>query len=226
MSRILALARSPREGAASVVREGQLAGAVLLVAAATVLSVLQTLRFASEVSVQDVMFGPQRSPAVTALLETLGKEMTSVVLYLVESSWNALLVVSALAPILVWLLGATAIHASARLAGNARPFLPMLVLVGYATALTRPVADLAALVLGPRGPGGGIAQLAGTAAILWLGVLAFYGIRAHYGVPDGRALSILLVAIVFFYLAPLTLILVALIAILVAAVVLEYVPAR
>lgn len=226
MTGILALARSPREGAAIVLRDGRLAGAVLLVAAATVLSVLHTLRFASEVSVQDVMFGPQRSPAVTALLETLGKEMTSVVLYLVESSWNALLVVSALAPVLVWLLGATAIHASGRLAGNARPFLPMLVLFGHATGLTRPVADLAALVFGPRGAGGGIAQLAGTAAIVWLGVLAFHGIRAHYGVPDGRALSILLVAIVFFYLAPLTLILVALVAILVAAVVLEYVPAR
>jgi hypothetical protein len=223
---LVALARSPRAGAAAVVREGRLGTAVLLVAAATVLSLVHTVRFASEVSVQDVMFGPQRSPAVTALLETLGIEMTAVVLYLVESSWNALLVVSALAPVLIWLLGATAIHASARLSGNVRAFSPMLVLVGYATGLTRPLADAAALAFGSRGAGGGIAQVAGTAALIWLAILAFHGIRAHYGVPDGRAVSILVVAIVFFYLAPLTLILVALIAILVAAVVLEYVPAR
>jgi hypothetical protein len=223
---LVALARSPRAGAAAVVREGRLGTAVLLVFAATVLSLLHTVRFASEVSVQDVMFGQQRSPAVTALLESLGIEMTAVVLYLVESSWNALLAVSALAPVLIWLLGATAIHASARLSGNVRPFSPMLLLVGYATGLTRPVADVAALAFGADGVGGGLAQLAGAVALVWLAILALHGIRAHYAVSDGRAVTILVVAIVFFYLAPLTLILVALIAILVTAVVLEYVPAR
>lgn len=226
MTSLLALARSPAEGAARVLRDGGLGAAFLLVAVATAISIAHTLRFAGEVSVQDVMFGPTRSPAVTALLSTLGRQLTSVVLYLFESAWSALLVVSALAPFLIWALGSTAIHAAARLAGVQRPFLPMLVFFGHATALSRPVADLAGLAFGSRGAGAGIAQIAGTAGLLWLGFLAWHGIRAHYEVPGGRALTILVVAVVLFYLAPLTLVLVALAAILIAAVVLEYFPAR
>jgi len=225
MRTIRALARSPREGSALVVREGRIGTAALMVAAATALSALHTLRFASEVAVEEVMFGPRRSPAVGVLIEALGRDMTSVVLHLFQSSWGALLAVGALAPVFVWLLGATAVHAAARLNGIARPFLPMLVLFGYATGLTRPVADLAALVVGPRGPAEALAQLAGAASLVWLGLLVWHGIRAHYDLPGGRALTLLVVALVFFYLAPLTLILLTLIAILVAAVVLEYVPA-
>lgn len=225
MRTILALARSPRRGAALVVREGSLPVAGVMVAAATVLSVIHTLRFASEVAVEEVMFGPRRSPAVGVLLEALGRDMTSVVLHLFQSSWTALLAVGALAPILVWLLGATAVHAAARLNGIARPFLPVLVLFGYATGLTRPVADLAALAVGPRGPAAALPQIAGVAALVWLGLIVWHGIRAHYELPGGRALTLLVVAVVLFYLAPITLILLALIAILVAAVLLEYVPA-
>lgn len=225
MRTILALARSPRRGAALVVREGSLPVAGVMVAAATVLSVIHTLRFASEVAVEEVMFGPRRSPAVGVLLEALGRDMTSVVLHLFQSSWTALLAVGALAPILVWLLGATAVHAAARLNGIARPFLPVLVLFGYATGLTRPVADLATLAVGPRGPAAALPQIAGVAALVWLGLIVWHGIRAHYELPGGRALTLLVVAVVLFYLAPITLILLALIAILVAAVLLEYVPA-
>ena len=224
MSALLALARHPREGAALVVRQGRLGVALLLVAAATVVSALSAARFAGEVSVQEVMFGPQRSPAVEALLGALGKELTAIVLHLVESSWNALIVATAFGPVFVWLLGATAVHAAARLAGHRRPFLPMLVLVGHATGLTRPVGDLAALALGSRGTGASLAQLIGALAFVWLGVLAWRGIQAHYGVPEGKALSILVVAIVFFYLAPLVLVAAAAVAIIVAAIVLEYVP--
>jgi len=226
MTVLVALARSPREGAEMVLRGGRLPSTLLLIAVATAISIVHTLRFASEVSVEDVMFGPQRSPLIGTLLSTLGVQMTSIVLYLVQRSWDALLVVTALAPILLWLLGATAVHAAARLAGIRRPFMPMLVLLGHATGVTRPLADLAGIVLGSRGMGASLAQLVGGVALIWLGVLAWHGIRAHYGVTGGQALTILVVAVVLFYLAPLTVILVAVAAILVSAIVLEYVPAR
>jgi hypothetical protein len=70
-----------------------------------------------------------------------------------------------------------------------------------------------------------LTQLIGLLATVWLGVIAWHGVRAHYDLPGGRALTLLVVALVFFYLIPITLILLALVAILVAAVVLEYVPA-
>ena len=78
MSSALALLTSPRRAAPRVLGEGRLAVAALLVAAATALSVLNTILFASEVAVEEVMFGPGRSPAVGMLLDVLGREMTSV----------------------------------------------------------------------------------------------------------------------------------------------------
>jgi hypothetical protein len=222
---IVALARSPREGAALVLREGRLPVAFAMIGLATTLTIAQTIRFASEIAVEEVMFGPGRSPAVDALLASLGRDMTSVVLHLFQSSWTALLVVGAVSPILVWLLGATAVHAAARLNGLRKPFRPMLVLFGYAVGLTSPIAGVAALVAGPRAAGSALPQLAGLVYLVWLGLIVWHGIRAHYELPGGRALTLLVVALVFFYLAPVTLILLALIAILVAAVVLEYVPA-
>lgn len=221
---VLALVRSPREGAARAVREGRLPDAVALVAAATAISILQVLRFAGEVTVEDVMFG--RGPLIGTLLALLGRDLTSVVLYLFQRSWPALLAATALSPVFIWLLGATAIHAAARLAGHARPLTPMLAFVGVATGLTRPVADVAALAVGSRGPASGLAGVASTLALLWLGLLVWHGIRAHYEVADARAWTILVLAIALFYLAPLTLILLAVVAILAAAILLQYFPER
>jgi hypothetical protein len=226
MSLLFALARSPRAGAATVLRDGRVLGATVLVAVATAISTLHAIRFASEVAVEDVVFGPGRSPLITTLLSTIGRDLTSVVVYVIERAWDTLLVVTALSPLLIWVLGATAIHAAARLAGSRRPFQPILVLVGYATGSTRPLADLAGLIFGSRGPGAALAQLIGTVALVWLGVLLWNGIAAHYAVTGGRALTILVVALLLFYLAPLTLILVALLAVLATAIVLEYFPAR
>jgi hypothetical protein len=226
MTLLLALARSPREGALRVVRDGRLAASAALVGAATVISTAHAIRFGSEVQVEDVVFGPGRSPLIDALLATLGRDLTSVVVYVLQRAWDALLVATALSPVLIWVLGATAIHAAARLGGASRPFVPILVLVGHATGLTRPVADLAGLAFGSRGPGAALAQAVGAATGVWLGLLLWHGIRAHYGVAGGPALTILVVAVALFYLAPLTLVLLALIAVLVAAVVLEYFPAR
>lgn len=226
MSAVLALVRSPRIGAPLVVERGRLSVAATLVGLATVIAAANVARFAADVSVQDVMFGPQRSAAIATLLALLGRDLTAVVLHLLESAWSAVLVASALGPLWIWLLGASAIHAAARLGGAGRPFLPILVLFGHATGVTRAAADLAALVLGGRGPAAGIAQLVGLAALVWLGAMALRGIEAHYGVEQRRAITILLVAIGLFYLVPLLIIVAAVVAIVVAAVVLEYFPAR
>lgn len=225
MSQLLLLARDPRSGVREVLAAGRVRTAIFLVMVATALATLNALRIASEVPVEQVMFGERRSPIVDALLGTLGRDLTAVVLHLFHEAWAAILAASALGPVFIWLLGASAIHASARLNGVARPIMPMFVLHGYATGLMRPVADGIALVLGPRGPLAALAGLVGVLAILWLGIIVWHGIRTYYAVSGGKALTILVVAIVLFYVVPLALILAAVVAIVVAAFVLEYVPA-
>jgi len=170
------------------------------------------------------MFGPARSPLVGALLDALGVGLTSAVLYLFQASWAALIVATALSPIWFWLLGSSAVHAAARLTEVSRPYRPMLVLFAYATALTRIPADLVAALLPPRGPGAQLAQLAGLAAAVWLGWLVWRAIQRHYGTSGQRAVTILALAIVLFYVAPLLLIVLAALSIIVAAILLEYFP--
>ena len=224
MRQLLLLARDPRAGVPAVLASGRVSTAIALVAVAEAIAGLNALRFAGEVSATQVMFGEERSPAVGILLTYLGRDLTAVVLYGFERAWDGLVAASALGPLFIWLLGATAIHASARLNGNARPLRPMFVLHGYATGLMRPVADGAALLFGPRGAGAAVAQLVGALAIVWLGVIVWRGIQSYYGVSGGQALTILAVAIVLFYLLPLAVIVTAVVAILVSAIVLQYFP--
>jgi hypothetical protein len=226
VKQLLLLARDPRAGVPAILATGRVRTALALVVVAEVLAGLNALRFASEVRVQDVMFGETRSPAVGILLGALGRDLTAFVLLLLERAWDGIIVAGALGPLFIWLLGASAIHAAARLNGVARPIRPMFVLHGYATGLMRPVADGAALLLGTRGAGAAAAQLVGALAVVWLGVIVWRGIRAYYGVGGGRGLTILVVALVLFYLVPLALIVAAVVAILISAIVLEYVPAR
>lgn len=220
---ILALARSPSAGAPVVLARGRLLSAVLLVFAATCLSALGAVRVSSETYIDDLFLGATRHPFVTAMLETLGTERTAVVIYLVQRSFDAVLVATAVTPIFVWLLGSSAVQASARLAGMRRPYRPLLVLFGYAAALTLIPANAAALALG-TGPtvGGQIAQIIGLACLFWLGVMAYRGVRAYYAVDRGGATRILVVALVLFYLVPLILIVGAAVSIIIAAVVLGY----
>ena len=101
----------------------------------------------------------------------------------------------------------------------------MLVLLGYAVAVTRLPADLAGAILGSgRGVGPQVAQLIGTASLVLLGVIAWRGIQAHYGLARGPALGVLFIAAALFYVVPFVVIVLAAVAILVAAVVLDYVP--
>lgn len=200
--------------------------AAVSVSAATIVAAASVARSAAEVSVQDVMFGPDRSPLVDALLSLLGRDLTSVVLHLFEQSWSAVLVVSALGPLWLWLLGASAIHAAARLAGGGRPFRPILVTFGIATGVTRGSAELVALVAGGRGAGAVAAQLVGIASLAWSGALSLRAIQLHYAVDQRRGATILVLAVGLFYLVPLALIVLAVVAILVAAIALDYFPSR
>ena len=220
---ILALARSPSAGAPIVLARGRLLSAVLLVLAATCVSALGAVRLSSETYLDDLFFGATRHPLVSAMLEALGTDRTAVVVYLVQRSFDAVLVATGVTPIFVWLLGSSAVQASARLAGIRRPYLPLLVFFGYAAALTLIPANVATLVLGTGATiGAQIAQLIGLACLVWLLVIAYRGVRAYYAVDPSHATRILVVALVLFYLVPLILIVGAAVSIIVAAVVLGY----
>ena len=222
---LLALLRSPRRGAAAALASGRLSVAVMLIVLSTAVAAVSAARFAGDVPVGGILYGDTRSPAIAALIDVLGRDRAAIVGYLIEQAWTAVIVVTAFSPLLVWILGATAVHAAARLDGLRRPFRPILVLFGYATALTRIPADGAAALLGSgRSAAAPIAQLIGTACLVWLAVIVWRGIEAHYGLAGVRALVVLAIAVVVFYVVPLVLIVVAVLAILIAAVVLEYVP--
>jgi len=220
---ILALARSPSAGARVVLARGRLLSAVLLVLAATLVSGLGAVRISGETYLDDLFFGATRHPLISAMLQTLGTERTAVVIYLMQRSFEAVLVATAVTPIFVWLLGSSAVQASARLAGIRRPYLPLLVFFGYAAALTLIPANATTLVLGTGATvGAQVAQLVGVVCLAWLGVIAYRGVRAYYTVDQGGAMRILVVALVLFYLVPLVLIVGAAVAIIIAAVVLGY----
>ena len=187
-------------------------------AVATVLASAAAARLADTVRFEDIVYGEGRNPIVTALLDAIGRDRTAVIVYLLERSWSVLVLVTALTPVFFWVLGSTAVHAAARLAGARARFGPLFVLFGYASAIARIPADLATLfapVL--AGAVGGLTTLA-------IGVMAWHALQAHYGLAPQRAITTLIVALVLFYLVPFIVIVGAVVAILVAAIVLEYVP--
>jgi hypothetical protein len=202
-------------------RNPLLAFAVMTVAVVT--STLVAVQVGVQTDVNDLFFAGTRAPVVQAMIDALGPQRTAVVLYLVQRSFDAIVIATALSPLFYWLLGSTAVHASARLAGLRRPFTPLLYLFAYATALTGIPANLATLALGVgKGLGPGIAALISYLCLAWLLLIAHRAIQTLYGVTGDRAVRILIVAVVVFYLVPLVLIVAAAVAIIVAAVVLQY----
>ena len=225
MTALVALLRSPRRGAAATLEHGRLSIAVGVVVLATAVAVVSAARYAADVPASSILYGDTRSPLVATLIDLLGRDRAAIIGYLIEQVWTAVIVVTAFSPLLVWVLGSTAVHAAARLDGARRPFGPIFVLLGYATALTRIPADAAGALLGSgRAAGAPLASLIGTVCLGWLAVIAWRGIEIHYALPARRAAIVLAIAIALFYLVPLALILAAFVAILVAAVVLDYVP--
>ena len=217
------LALRPREGARAVLAQGTLLVAFVAMFAACAIAAMNASRFAASTAVSDLVYGSQRSPLVNLLLDAIGTARTAVVVYLAEQAWTAVIVLTAATPLLVWLLGATAVHAAARLAEAGRAFSRFFVFAGYATALALVPSGLVSLALeGSAGSlGAAVARAAGLLFFVWLGLLLYRGIEAYYQVAPTRALTILVVAVTVFYLVPLLLIAVTIVAIVVAAVVLE-----
>jgi hypothetical protein len=219
----LTLARSPRAGVPLVLARPSIWHAFLLMALASLTSTLAAARIGGATDVNALFFAGTREPLVQAMIDGIGPQRTAVVLYLVQRSFDAVVVATAMSPLFYWLLGSTAIHASARLAGVRPPFRPLLLLFAYATPLTLVPANLATLALGVgNGVGPQIASVVSLVCIGWLLVIAHRAIRVHYGVDRDRAIRILIVAVVVFYLVPFVLIVAAAVSIIIAAVVLEY----
>ena len=220
---LIALARSPRNGVALVLTRGNALLAFVLMTIASIASAMAASRVAAATNANDLFFAETRQPWVQAMIDQLGPDRTAVILYLVQRSFDAVIVATAISPLFVWLLGSSAIHASARIAGIRRPYGPFLVFFAYATALTLVPASIATVVLGAgQGSGASIAGAIGWACLLWLGVIAFRAIQTHYAVTGDKAVRILVIAIVLFYLVPLVLIVLAAVAIVIAALVLNY----
>lgn len=223
ISGLALLARRPRAGAALLLARPSALFAFVLLVVATLTSTLVAARLGGDADVNDLYFAGTRASFVQVMIDSLGPQRTAVVLYLIQRSFDAVIVATAFSPLFYWLLGSTAIHAAARVAGARRPFAPLLVAFAYATALTLVPANLVTLALGVgRGIGPQIAQLVSVASLVWLLLLAHRTIQAHYLVSGERALRILIIAVVVFYLVPLVLIVGAAVAIIVAAVVLDY----
>ena len=213
----------PAAAVPAVIGEGRLIIGFAAIAIACAVAALDTTRFATVFTVSDLVYGPQRAPAVTLLLDTLGTARAAVVVYLVEQAWTAVLLVTAIGPILAWLLGASAVHAAARMSAAGRPFGRFNVYAAYITALALIASGLStfAFEADPLSPLAVVGRIITFALVLWLGVLYYRGIRAYYAVVPSRAVTILIVAATLFYLIPALLIAAAVVAIVTAAILLN-----
>jgi hypothetical protein len=189
---------------------------------AMVFSTLSAYRLSQTVHVDDIVFGPTRSAIVDTLLLAIGVERTAVLVYVLQRSFDALVVAAALTPIFLWLLGSSAIHAAARFRGlRGHPYRPLLVLFGYAELVYQLPTSLAGIAFagGPLTP---LADVISLAMLVWLAFVVHRAIELHYGVSGDQATAIFILGGLAFYLLPLILIGVLLVAIVVAAAILQY----
>jgi hypothetical protein len=211
----------PRAFAAWALHAGTFGG-LACVPVAMMFSTLSAYRLSQTVHVANIVFGPTRSAIVDTLLLAIGVERTAVLVYLLQRSFDALVVAAALTPIFLWLLGSSAIHAAARFRGvRGRAYQPMLVLFAYAELVYQVPTSLAGIALA-GGPFGGLVDVVSLVMLGWFALVVHRAIQLHYGVPGDRALAIFLLGGLAFYLLPLILIGVVLVVIVLAAAVLEY----
>jgi hypothetical protein len=211
----------PRAFAAWALHASTFAG-LACVPIAMVFSTLSAYRLSQTVHVDDIVFGPTRSAIVDTLLLAIGVERTAVLVYVLQRSFDALVIAAALTPIFLWLLGSSAIHAAARFRGlRGRPYLPLLVLFGYAELVYQLPTSLAGILFAgsPLTP---IADVVSVVMLVWLAFVVHRAIELHYGVSGDQATAIFILGGLAFYLLPLILIGILLVAIVVAAAVLEY----
>jgi hypothetical protein len=197
-------------------------GGLACVPIAMVFSTASAYRLSQTVHVDDIVFGPTRSAIVDTLLLAIGVERTAVLVYVLQRSFDALVVAAALTPIFLWLLGSSAIHAAARFRGlRGHPYRPFLVLFGYAELVYQLPTSLAGIAFagGPLTP---IADVISVVMLVWLAFVVHRAIELHYGVSGDQATAIFILGGLAFYLLPLILIAVVLVAIVVAAAILQY----
>ena len=189
---------------------------------AMVFSMLSAYRLSQTVHVDDIVFGPTRSAIVDTLLLAIGVERTAVLVYVLQRSFDALVVAAALTPIFLWLLGSSAIHAAARIRGlRGRPYRPLLVLFGYAELVYQLPTSLAGIAFA-GGPFTPLADLISVVMLVWFALVVHRAIALHYGVSGDQAFAIFILGGLAFYLLPLILIGIVLVAIVVAAAILQY----
>ena len=88
----------------------------------------------------------------------------NVLVYMLQRSFDALVVASAITPLFLWILGSSAMHAAARIRRvRGHPYLPMLILFAYAEVVYQIPTSVAGLVFG--GLGGGQGQRDGVLAL-------------------------------------------------------------
>jgi hypothetical protein len=189
---------------------------------AMVFSILSAYRLSQTVHVDDIVFGPTRSAIVDTLLVAIGVDRTAVLVYVLQRSFDALVVAAALTPIFLWLLGSSAIHAAARFRGvRGRPYLPLLVLFGYAELVYQLPTSVAGIAFA-GGPLAAIVDVVSVVMLVWFALVVHRAIGLHYRVSGDQALAIFLIGALAFYLLPLILIAILLVAIVVAAAILRY----
>jgi hypothetical protein len=189
---------------------------------AMIFSTLSAYRLSQTVHVDSIVFGPTRSAIVDALLLAIGVERTAVLVYVLQRSFDALVVAAALTPIFLWLLGSSAIHAAARFRGlRGRPYRPLLVLFGYAELVYQLPTSLAGIAFA-GGPLAAIVDVVSVVMLVWFALVVHRAIELHYGVSGDQAFAIFIIGGLAFYLLPLILIGILLVAIVVAAAILQY----
>ena len=189
---------------------------------AMVFSILSAYRLSQTVHVDDIVFGPARSAIVDSLLLAIGVERTAVLVYVLQRSFDALVVAAAVTPIFLWLLGSSAIHAAARFRGvRGRPYWPLLVLFGYAELVYQLPTSLAGIAFagGPLTP---LADVVSVVMLVWFAFVVHRAIELHYSVSGDQAVAIFLIGGLAFYLLPLILIGILLVSVVVAAAILQY----
>lgn len=202
-----------------------LAQGLVCVALAMGFSTLAAYRLSATVRVEDLVFGPGRADVVDRLIQAIGIDRTAVLVYLLQRSFDALVVASAITPVFLWVLGSSAMHAAARIRGvRGHPYLPMLVLFAFGALVYQVPTSTAGILFGAFGPGVGpqLASAVSLVMLVWLAAVTYRGIELHYAVSGDRALAIFLIGAIAFYIVPLVLIVATLVAIVFAAALLQY----
>src|SRR5258708_16251432 len=99
VNELAVLVRSPRVGVARVLARPSAWVALGLMTLATVTSALVAARVGAPTDVNELFFAGTRQPVVQAMIDSLGPQRTAVVLYLVQRSFDAIVVATAFTPL-------------------------------------------------------------------------------------------------------------------------------